>query len=915
MDKTVIRRVISDLSEAKPADLNLNRLQSIIGAAQAQISSQSEVVDPDPLWSTSAAYLLVQHQFLTTCLVQKKVFADNPLNPTQEEDVVSLQELDQFFRATDVIRQFTLNLYLPKELRSLTKCDLKLVVVNLDHQEQIRRLTFCLEAFLKLFMVKFAVVDKRMENSILDYIAGVFELHYLKNSIQDLPNDPLFQNFDLFSTEILFKSLLIIKGKPDLPTDLAKQIHLELLRRTGLKGGFPVLCKTLLVNVPSDETPVWQKSKVIAKIVGCKGHTKNFYRQVLQDCFEFNEASLQKNNEESLNFASTCIECCKQIYQLPPAYAELRKTIETYFVSRFDLLHQPTELLSGTIILEQSQLAADIYLNYMAFSGSSCSSLNSSILIPYLQIFLKLTTLLPSQISERKQLNHLIIFCLANREKSELETVLSDLLFETSSSSQMRKFHPRIVVKKEPNNDETYSILVGSTKGAGIPSEVGVDGEMQSSSLDDQEDSTIPVMVEVLKDSNRNLLIYDVFLVLLKLVERISANSPKTLLLDPEEREAIDCKQFYRKYVLINALMELISHKHFHSQLYDNPSEMLAFLEGLLKSNTEQRQPNEDLLALVLSIFQEYLQRLQSRSDVQRIVILLQKFQSSDTCSEQLRSQIEQIFVRSSPDLDEETPYRNALSLCSDREAYCKVYGTTLMIKLLQTRDKETVTNKHAILVLALNNLRNVESYAFLNSVRLLVALCDVLESDTIETLIKEFNSVGNEVDFRLKIGEALVKTVETLGPIAYNYKEQLINCFINGSKSLTDEIRSSSLSNLGNICKILSYQVHHFFYEMFLVIKSAIETDTYLPVRRAAILIFSQLIEGIDNLLSFDTYLLPMYRFLKHIIATEKDDVTRLQAAVALDHLSAKTKDLLTSLQTTKLEKEIRIFGIKDHQ
>lgn len=105
--------------------------------------------------------------------------------------------------------------------------------------------------------------------------------------------------------------------------------------------------------------------------------------------------------------------------------------------------------------------------------------------------------------------------------------------------------------------------------------------------------------------------------------------------------------------------------------------------------------------------------------------------------------------------------------------------------------------------------------------------------------------------------------------------------------------------------------------FQMFLVIKSAIETDSYLPVRRAAILVLSQLIEGIDNLLDFQDYLLVIYRFLKFINETDQDDVTRLQAGVALDHLKVKTKDFLTAantaLATGRLEKEIRIFGIKE--
>ncbi|XP_058168360.1 transport and Golgi organization protein 6 [Anopheles ziemanni] len=237
----------------------------------------------------------------------------------------------------------------------------------------------------------------------------------------------------------------------------------------------------------------------------------------------------------------------------------------------------------------------------------------------------------------------------------------------------------------------------------------------------------------------------------------------------------------------------------------------------------------------------------------------------------------------------------NALSLCADSEPYSKVYGTTLLIKLIKERDVETVARRHTILILALENLMSEESYAFLNSVRLLVSLCEVFETETVEVLIKEYHSVDKNIDYRLKIGEAIIKIVEVLGPTAIRYRDELLNCFLFGMKNSVDEFRTSSLANIGNICRILSYQVHHFFYEVFACISCIMETDTFLPTRRAAILVLSQLIEGMEGLMDLQEYLISVYRFLKHVIVTDTDDVTKLQAAVALDHLKSKTKQFFT--------------------
>ncbi|XP_062549136.1 transport and Golgi organization protein 6 [Armigeres subalbatus] len=893
--KTVVK-ILNDLVAIKIEDLNIKQLLTILEAVK-QEQDFSDSNDADCLWKMSVQFLHIQQSFVSNYAVQRETPNDQG---TPEGDLINLPEQLIFLQAVDRIRQFTLNLYLPQELRGLTKCDLKMII-QLESAERIRRLEYCVEAFRKLFESKIVAIQTQLENCILEYIAGVFSYYFLLGDFSEMRESMAFKGIGMFSVDQIFKSLLIIKGIPKLPAELSKQTHLELLRLTGEPGGLPVLCRTLLANVPTDEAPTWKKSEIIAKIVASKGHTKKFYRQVLRDVFVLYETSLFSNEqEENLPYATTCVECMRQLYLLPPAYQELRDTIDNYFVGWVDQMTEPEEMLNGSIVLERSELVKALYINYMAFSGSSCSSVSSSILTASLHIFLQLYSMIPTGAEERKYLQTLIVFCLSNRGKNELERILQELFLGNKNSNSMKKIHSRICVKEAPEGG-TYSLQVGP------PSE-------------DDEHMVAPTLVDILKESNRNLLIYDVFVLLLKLLEQTSSEINRNVLFDAEEQDAFKCNTFYQKYLLIQALMDLVSHKHLHNQMYENPTEILAFIKSFVIKSIDGVQVNHNLLEIILSLFQELLQRLQTNDDVQEIMKLLIRFKNSTYCNDQLSAQIDFICNGSKLKHDsEQSPYQNAFSLCSDKEPYCKVYGTTLMIGLLKKRDQESLIQKHAVLILALNNLRNVESYAFLNSVRLLVALCDVLEADTIEGLIKEYQCTDNDVDYRLKVGEATIKTVEAIGPIAFKYREQLINCFLHECKSPIDELRASSLANLGNVCKILSYQVHTFFYEMFLVVKSTVETDCYLPARRAAILVLSQLIEGMDNLLDYQEYLSSIYRFLKYITESEKDDVTRLQAAVGLDHLKVKTKDFLnvanTAMAVGKLEKEIRIFGIKEQE
>uniref|UniRef100_A0A182MWQ6 RNA polymerase II assembly factor Rtp1 C-terminal domain-containing protein n=1 Tax=Anopheles culicifacies TaxID=139723 RepID=A0A182MWQ6_9DIPT len=883
-----LREVIARVANLKPKDITLTKLEECLQPVKG-VPFPVDENSSDILWKITVQYCTLLTEFADKGLVEKQNHSE------ESEEVINLHDQSSYLTTIDLVRQFTVQLYLPRVLRGLSKCEIQMMAV-VEEQERVRRLTFCVDHFQRLLEKKMLALHPRLADTVIDFIAACYSLSgaSLMEKLKQFA----------FPKDLIFRSLLVIKGSSGLPLELAKVLHIDLLHLTGEPGGFGALCRTLLsVGETSENVPAWQKSEVIAKIVSSKGHTKKFYRQVLTDCFEFYRWAVQAGTEEASTYAATCIECLKRFCLLPAPYRELHVRIEEYFFGNFQELAAPKELIAGCVVQERIALLSNLLECSMAFTGSTFTALPSSLLVPYLNLFLKLSSMLPSTFDEQTHLQSMIIFCLSNRSKSELKQIVTSLLRNQPEGEIGRYLvHPRIICKHD-EKEKKYSLQIGPA----------TDGN------DLEADNLLPKLVDVLKLSDRNLLLYDVFLILLNhlMTGAWADNSTQqpNRLLDDAEREGLLCDRFHQKYVLIQSLMELINHRHFHFQLYDNPGEILSILtESLTKiiddSNASDTEGSgTDILEIVLSIFQEFLQRIRDRHEMDGILKLLRRYRKSTSCSDTMAIQIDLLCNEEPTKHGElsESACQNALNLCSDQQPYCKVYGTTLLLKLLKERDPETYVQRHKILILALVNLRDEESYAFLNSVRLLVALCDVLEAEVIDALVKEYLNENNDTDYRLKVGEATVKTVETLGPLAVRYRDTLLNCFLASTRNAVDEFRTSSLSNVGSICRILSYQVHHFFYELFTCIQSIVDTDSYLPARRAAILVLSQLLEGIDNLMDFQEYLLLIYRFLKHIITTDRDDVTKLQAAVALEHLKTKTKDFL-QIKPDDLER--RMFG-----
>ncbi|XP_052867412.1 transport and Golgi organization protein 6 [Anopheles cruzii] len=884
MDTAELCKVLENTAALQPKEVTLQTLSDCLKPVLDH-PLPPDVSCSDVMWQTSYRYLAVLTEFSKSGLIERQAAGSSA---SEAEEVINLQNLSHFIATTELVRQFTLHLYLPRELRGLSTCEAQLMAI-VDAKECARRLSHCVAQYGELFQRKMLACHPRTAECAMDFLAGAYHLDPMTSAKSRL---------DLFPTKLVFRCLLTIKGTFGVPHDLSMTLHRDLLQMTGTEGGFASLCRTLFTIGESNEgIPSWRKAEVIAKIVASRGHTKQFYSQVLTDCLEFYRWASNDGTDDALIYAGTCIECLKRFYSLPAAYQELHKRIETHFFGRFDELMNPPELVTGYVLCERSGLLSTLHDCSMAFSGSSLSSLPSAMLVPYIALFTKLYSLLPMSADERNYLQSMTIFCLANRTKDELRHVLIDAISGSTEDKFMKHLHPRVVVKIRVETESSYSLVMGPSR-----------------EPEGDDENLLPVLVEMLKSSNRNLLLYDTFVILLRELMIISSSDQPphddTSLVD--EPQVMIYKRFHRKYTVIQSLMELISHKHFHAQLYDNPSEVIVVLKASVTHaiETAEAPQRSDMLEIIVSIFQEFLTRTRHLKEVDRILCLLQRYRTSEGCSVELAARIDVLCSHPTPDEGQATgatAYRNAFSLCSDAEPYCKVYGTTLFLKLLKERDPETVAQRHTVLILALANLRSDESYAFLNSVRLLVALCDVLEAEVIDALVKEYLNEANDTDYRLKIGEATVKTVETLGPLTIRYRDALLNCFLTGTRHTLDEFRTSSLSNVGAICRILSYQVHTFFYELFMILSAIVQTDQYLPARRAAMLVLAQLIEGMDGLMDFQEYLLLIYRFLKHVIATDKDDITKLQAAVALDHLKSKTKDFLT-INPQDLEQ--RMFG-----
>lgn len=621
--------------------------------------------------------------------------------------------------------------------------------VDFTEKQRLCLLTSSVNCLSLVFQVNELLTNIQPSSMIgLKYLAGIHST-IQHQSLGDGFTDRLLN--DLFERipEQYFRFLLMLKSTTGLKKGLSEQLHQDLLQRLLAPNGFEILCKVLCPQtVPQDgEGSRLKTVAVIAGIVGRAGHSKEFYsRMVAQIGMTIQRALDGQTDEQFLGIAMGSLN---RIYKLP--LPEIRGIVEGSLFDELKQLSHPEDVITGNIIFEHQQMVNIFRRLRLAFVGSPALTFPSKLLIPFLPLFLQLSNKLTTTDDHLQDIiTRLVTRCLANRQSTELGDLIDSLLLEEYLPTA-QQLHPRILFQQT-----TCQIGQATQCTFYNPSEV---------------------LVTLLKSSNNNLLIYNIFLHLLNqldqcLLESNSHNQSSSFADNLDEMTQLVALVFKRRIAVIGSLTELISHTPFHGQFNENPAATIECLTNLLRRQISSHSEESDpIMLVVLSVIRELLEKLKHSPDHFRPFLAALKEYRLITTDPAIRNHIDGILqlIDGNEDicpLPEESAFEAARTLCSAAEPHLKVYGMVQFTKLIrQGSDPEVLAKRHAILALAIDALRDPDSYVFLNCIRLLVQLVDVLEAEVLEAMVVEYRTEGGgEVDFRLKVGEVMVKVTEMLG-------------------------------------------------------------------------------------------------------------------------------------------------------
>jgi len=241
-----------------------------------------------------------------------------------------------------------------------------------------------------------------------------------------------------------------------------------------------------------------------------------------------------------------------------------------------------------------------------------------------------------------------------------------------------------------------------------------------------------------------------------------------------------------------------------------------------------------------------------------------------------------------------------------------RAHGLVALRKLIDQKDETTLLNRSKVLEHFLSNIKCNDSYIYLAAVNGLISLALHEPATVLDTLLTEYRTSKKlDLETRLKIGESLTKTVKNFNDLLPKYGNKLIDAFLIGCKHEDDLFRSSSLSNLGETCKLLNYSLHLNVHEIINCLSSLIDTDKSIQVKRSAAMVIKMIIEGLkqENFLQIlGDSALPLYKVLSKTTATNQDEIVQLNCQLSKEYLNELMRNSLFPKQ--KLQKEIKVLS-----
>ncbi|CAG8437765.1 15274_t:CDS:10 [Acaulospora morrowiae] len=411
----------------------------------------------------------------------------------------------------------------------------------------------------------------------------------------------------------------------------------------------------------------------------------------------------------------------------------------------------------------------------------------------------------------------------------------------------------------------------------------------------------VNVFIDFVKSISKNELSGDLFMYLL--TEYTSSLSLQ--LQEPNPRRIL---------TLLHIIMSMID--NLGSTILQKPGQMIAFVNNVLEEYNLKRdnQKGHENMGMKggfrmlkhksLSVKDSHILNLVSNN-----LVPLQFHHKSSICSlsrglrltisareaaSQSSSSSSQNSQESQRREESLKRFQEAMDALQDEILPIKARGITMLKEMILEKDvvMDEGENLDRVFDLFIQMVQDDESFIYFNAIKGLSSLTDVHGERIIRKLMKIYSDFSQNLDNRLRVGEAILQTVQRCGDVLGKYIVTLLPPLLHVlNKDENSTLRISALSIIGCACETSPLALTSWFRDVVDWVLNILDIQSEAEIRRASTVLLISLFRGLSSR-SQTIHLIPNYllerswRTLRYIEEVDKDELTRYQARVGLSDL-----------------------------
>ncbi|KND01077.1 uncharacterized protein SPPG_09177 [Spizellomyces punctatus DAOM BR117] len=388
---------------------------------------------------------------------------------------------------------------------------------------------------------------------------------------------------------------------------------------------------------------------------------------------------------------------------------------------------------------------------------------------------------------------------------------------------------------------------------------------------------------ELLDEINNEELIAEFFLKLLEVRGTQTSD-------DPDDE--------FNKIFATELILGIMS--RFGEAILKKPRQIIIFAKNALLSGEEEVvSMGLGLLSAVLGNEETALDP-ETRPVLDEILIILQAHSSHDAVEirEMAKEVRIQLITRTSAfgSFDTEEPKNNSASILQDalKELQddlipVRAHGMHQLRSLILAHDPIVEEQISTITSLFLDQIADEDSFIYLNAVKGLSALTDVYPRATLASIAARYHLSTLNLDYRLRIGEALLQTIQRCGEVFGKYSPEILPPILRVMHDPAKELRASALSLLACVAETAPLALLPVLYQVMDYVRNLLVFEKDVEPRRGAIVTLLSLIRGLgENILATlpPDLVKEISKQLRITESTDADELTRVHARTALNDI-----------------------------